>query len=149
MAHARQQIRDAAVAAIEAANTKADSAVYSGHVYPMDILPAINVTTPKRVDISADADGASMTEAQYDLTLRVQIHVAKRADLDDEIDDLAAEVETALHGDTELAALVFNLELEEDETELADEAAKPHGLHTMTWTCNYIGTRGDPESIIS
>jgi len=144
MAHARQQIRDAVVAALTTAAI-AGGRIYSGHVYRLSTLPAVNVTTPAE---ERDEDKSANDADAFAVVIAVNIHAAAASDLDDTLDALAAAIHQTMAGDSTLAGLVTVLSLLETETELEDEAKTPHGRLTMRWGALYLVSPTDPESLV-
>lgn len=143
MSHARQQIRDRVVTVLTSA-TDAGTAVYSGHVYALHALPAINVTTPTD---AYEQDASSNSSDAYSVVIVIGLHAADAAGVDDILDGLAVQVHQALEADSTLAGLVKDLTLIETDTELERETKVPHGKLTMRWGALYRISSSDPETI--
>ncbi len=98
MAHPRKVIRQAVRQALEDAATAAATRVYATRVLSLRTseLPAIAVYTD---DESSDDEESAPRELTRTLTLLVEGFVNAASDADDAMDDLAEEIETAMHAD--------------------------------------------------
>lgn len=123
MAHARQQIREAAATTCTGLTTTG-STVYQSRVYPVETLPALSLYTLSEQVIERTMEGNELRE----LLLVIEGRVKATSNLDDTLDDIAEEVETALNADKTLSGAVKSLDLSETEIELSDDLEKPSGL---------------------
>ncbi len=101
MAHVRTQIRQAVRAALIAGGTSAGPRVYLGRLRPFEVdeLPAITI---QRGDEQSEAAtiGGPIEELDRDYALRITLHVlAADESYEEEIDELAAQVETIIARD--------------------------------------------------
>lgn len=144
MAHARQSIRDAAVTALTRLTTTG-TACYSGRVNPYETLPCLSVYT-----LSESVEGGELgTKQMRMLTLRVEARARAASDLDDTLDTITAEVETALMADRTLGGTAKTLELAQTEIELSGDAEQPVGLAVLDFAVLYRIDGTDPTTTIS
>ena len=143
--HARKQIRDAFVAALTGLTTTGLN-VFSGRVYPVhdSILPGLNVMA-RNEEISADT--GELISQNRQLSVVVQGHAKEGSGVDDELDKICAEVETAVFNDVALGNLCRCLDLSTTEYENNSEAEQELGICTMTFSVKYITNNGEPEVI--
>lgn len=146
MSHARQQIRDAAVSALTGlASTGAR--VFPSRKRPLGeaSLPCLLVFTDDE-SIAAASMGAPAT-LDRKLQLRVEGLAKDTTDLDDALDTLAAEVETAL-GNTTLGGKVLSLNLSSIAVDFDDGTDKPVGKIVLTYEANYFTLANAPASAL-
>lgn len=100
MAHPREPIVDAVIAALVAANTAAGARVYNTRVEPQKktALPAVSVYA---LDDPANADASSEMEEAHEIDLKIICWA-----LPDEINGLADQVEDAMRADPYFGGLV-------------------------------------------
>jgi hypothetical protein len=133
--HVRSQIRQAVQTALDAVPGVAG--VYTGHVYPLGVVPALVVTTGEEV-----AEEESRVMGAHDLQFRlleveVLIRTADEDDLDTALDSLAAECEAALAGDETLGGLCRSIHYAGMSMELSDEVEPPVGLCRLAYQVQY------------
>jgi len=145
MAHARQQIRDAVATALGSIDEVGDN-VYTSHVYPVDRLPALVITTPSETYLE---EASAMGDDQaFLLDLEVRVLAKAESDtVDDLLDTIAAKVQAALAADDTLGGRVLNLITTETEVEIDAEGEQPIGVATTTWSCIYRIDPADPETL--
>lgn len=105
MPHVRQQIRDAAITALLAANTGAATRVFKlakRDMLTVADLPCLVVSTGDEADIVREFAN-QMPPSRLSRPVDVQIEALAKTD--DDADDLFAEVETALHATRAAATL--------------------------------------------
>ncbi len=98
MAHERKEIRDAAAAHLVAAATSAGARVFKTRLNPMQgaELPAINLHTEQET-VSEESKNTAPRELKRTVVLQIDGWVAGDLDtLDDDLDALALEIETAM-----------------------------------------------------
>lgn len=142
--HVRQQIRKSAIAELQGLATTG-SRVFEGRVYPLAKaqLPGLCIYTPNEDAARED----SPNETMRDLTLTVHGLVAISDRLEDELDDIALEVEIALDG----LALVGNLAkiyhgIQRTTTSLSgDDSDQPYGAIEMEFLYTYRTRAGTPD----
>lgn len=148
MSHARQQIRDAFVTAVTGLTTTG-SRVYSSRVYPQgdDALPGLIVRT------ASDRLGGSQTNGDRvsrDLVFECEARCKPAegaGDVDDLLDTICAEVETALGADRSLGNRVRWLQLQGTDFDFVVLERKA-GVAVMTWSCSYYVLEADPTTLI-
>lgn len=136
MSHARQQIREACAALVTGLATTG-SRVFQSRMAPQDSLPCLLVTTNDE-DI---AEGAF--DAQYERNLSVSVvGLAKAgATLDDTLDQIALEVETAMVANRRF--ILSGIEVDFDEG-----LEKPAGRIVLTYRARYFTDAGAPGIIL-
>lgn len=144
MAHARQQIRTAIATALGSIAEVGDN-VFTGHVYPVERLPALVITTPSDV---IDTEQSSFSNDCYELIIEVRVLAAAVDDgVDDLLDTIAAAVQATLAADDTLGGKVLRLHVEATEIEMEREGEQPTGLAMMRGTCLYFIDPADPETL--
>lgn len=139
MAHARQQIRDAIVAAL----TTAGMTAYSSRTYATATLPSVNVTTPNEtIEIGV------ATKQDRLLTIDVTIMVEATANVDDAADAQAVIVEKTVLTAAGVLALVEYIELLSMDSDLSGEGDKPILVMTSSFVAKYRVNESNPEVII-
>ena len=142
MAHARQQIREAAATAVTGLTTTGSN-VYTFRVYAHEFakLPSLNIMTDGE-DVDDDC-----------LTRTVELIVEGRAKhpsaLPNTLDTMAEEVETALGADPTLGGVVLRVLPPSTTIEVDDESEQPVGLITMTFQVVYRVEMGAPGTLIN
>lgn len=143
MAHARTAIRAAFAAAVTGL-TSTGSRVFKSRMRAQDALPCLLVTTGDEQIARADMD--DLEERELDVEV---LGVAKAAaDVDDALDTIAAEVETAIGPDNTLGGLVKRLHLVGLRPEFDDELEQPVGLVRLTYRCTYFTNAGVPGTTL-
>jgi hypothetical protein len=147
MSHARQQIRDAVVTAVTGLATTGSN-VFRTRIHPLDqqSLPALLVYTLEEAS-EADAMGASRSLLR---SLRVAIDavVQQVTDLDDLLDDIAAEVETAVDSNAALNGLVRDITLDSSSITKSGEGEQSALGLRLVFTALYRTRRSAPETLI-
>ncbi len=136
MPHARQTIREAA-ATLLTGLTSTGSRVFQSRIVPQTTLPCLLVMT----DAEEIAPGAFEKQLDRRLTLTI-VGVAKAgATLDDNLDTIAAEVETALGSD-------YRYELTGIDVDFDETLEKPAGRITLTYGYRYFTNAGAPGTVL-
>ena len=148
MAHARQQIREAAATAVTSLTTTA-ARVYQSRVYPFAAanLPGLAVFSSLET-LDEDADAPDTKEYRI-LELVIEARAKSAADVDDTLDTICAEVEVALYADQTLGALSKTLQLKTTEIAFSGELDQEVGLAKMTFEIMYRVDATDPTTIIA
>lgn len=143
MAHARQAIREALAAALTGlASTGAR--VFQSRMRAQDALPCLLVTTNDEDIQRVDMDSIE----ERDIAVEI-IGVAKAAaDIDDVLDTIAAEVETAIGANNTLGGRVKSMHLTRLRPEFDDELEQPAGLVRLTYRCIYFTNAGVPGTTL-
>ena len=150
--HRRAVIRAAIQSAVTGlATTGANVSI--GRVYPETIptLPALNIITgneeidaEEQILISPDSGKWPQDRrVEYDIEMR-----AAGASLDDTLDQIALEVETALNADAKLGGECDKIEYVGSEaSELSGEVEEPIGLRTLSYLVHYRVDARDPQAL--
>jgi hypothetical protein len=150
VAHARKAIRAAVVAALLTPPTSAGARVYPTRVVPYKEgeLPAIAVYTLTE-DLGEDDAAPSQTTRQLDLVVEGWVAQSDDAAIDDDIDDLATEIEAAIEAastTTEiLGGLASELELVRTEMAVNRDGRQLMGIVILTYAVTYQASFEDPE----
>lgn len=135
--HPRQIIRDAVVATL-VGQTAAGAKVKSTRKIPTrkSELPSISVYSEDE-----KVDRASQTTAPRELDRETEVRIAGWVgfgdDVDDRMDDLALEIETAMHADPYLGGAAGDSFLIETQTTVDPEGDTPMGLIVLTYAVTY------------
>jgi hypothetical protein len=138
MSHARQQIREACAALVTGLTTTG-SRVHQSRMRPQGSagLPCLLVTTNDE-EIQPGTIGNLYERT---LTLVIRGFAMGSATLDDTLDQIAVEVETAMAGYTRA---VFD----KLEVDFEDEIEKPVGSIALTYRVTYFTASGTPGTLI-
>ena len=145
MPHAREQIRAAIVAQVTGLATTG-SAVSTARVYAHATLPSLVVTTPAE-QVVAETDTLGKRHLRQ-LTVHIEARAKETAEVHNTLDDICAEVETALADDPTLGARTQYLELLSTELDYEDDAEQPTGLARMIWEAAYAVEADDPTTLV-
>lgn len=155
MTHARQQIRDAAVTLLTGlATTGANVFPSRTLAVPADKRPALLVYTTEEESepLTMGADPALER-----LAVLMVVGLADAAadpstgsgqNIEDLLDDIAGEVETAFGADPQLGGLVKDLFLSETSKGLTGEGEQEQGMIRMTFDVEYHTKRSDPDTVV-
>ena len=135
MSHARTQLREQ-VAALVTGLATTGARVYQSRMRPADGLPCLLVTTNEE-DITPGSIGGLY---QRRLVLQVRGFAKGSTTLDDTLDQIALEVETAL--------AASRAELDRIEIDFDDELEQPVGSVTLTYQITYFTAASDPATLI-
>lgn len=145
MSHVRAQLRAAAVALLAALPATA------GRVYPSRLRPLRDADLPCLLVHTDDEDiasldiGGDVLERRLRLVVRACVKTAGA--LDDALDALISEVETALAGQT-FGGLAKSTELTAIGIEMDDALEKPAGDAALTYTVTYYTAAGSPGTAL-
>lgn len=143
MPHARETIRDAVITAVTGLATTGAS-VSGSRVYAFGALPFLNVTTLNDEVVEVTTEG----DVTRDLTVVVEARVKLAADVDDQIDDISAEIEAAIHADRTLGGVVKDIMIQNTEIEINGEEEQLIGIVRMEFLTQYRVALTDPTTII-
>jgi hypothetical protein len=143
MSHARQAIREAVATAVTGlASTGAR--VFQSRMRAQEDLPCLQVATNGEEISREDLDALEERDLEVEI-----IGVAKAAgDVDDDLDDIAAEVETAIGANNTLGGRVKRMHLTGIRIEFDDELEQPVGLIRLTYRCTYFTNAGVPGTTL-
>jgi hypothetical protein len=142
--HVRKQLREAVATALTGLATTG-SRVYQSRVYPVQAaeLPCLLVyaLSESATEETVEADPT----VRRDVEIRVEARAAAAADLDDTLDQVAKEVETALAAGVTVGGQGVELAYEGVEISLAEEGDKPHGEAAMNFRAVLFTQSGVPD----
>jgi hypothetical protein len=145
MPHHREAIRDAVVTACTGLATTS-TRVYRSRVYPIasHLLPALliyaNGETSEREVIIGVA-----TKLIRRCEIVVEGFARATADVDETLDDIAAEVETAIGG-SQLSGNARDCTLTGTEIEIVDGGDQPLGVVRLTFAVTYRTAENNPTA---
>lgn len=148
MAHARQTIREAVATAVTNLTTTTTNVFQSRvHQYASGDLPGLTVYTQSE---SLDEEAGILGTKEYRLLQCViEARAKAAADIDDTLDTICAEVETALYADQTLSGNAKHLELKDTEITLTGDTDQEVGVARMTFEIQYRVDATDPTTIIA
>tara|TARA_R100000963_G_scaffold34982_1_gene30629 strand:+ start:7205 stop:7654 length:450 start_codon:yes stop_codon:yes gene_type:complete len=147
MSHVRQQIREAFKTACTGLSTTASN-VFQTRVYPLEsgLLPGLCIyTTTETLSDSIQDLGGSSRLVSRSLSVRVEGYARATSNLDDTLDTISAEVETAVANSTSIDALLTDLELSSTDVSFT-EGDREIGVITMDFGVIYTIAMNDPET---
>lgn len=137
MAHQRQLIREAVKAQL-VGKTSAGARVYETRVVPWArmSLPVLAVYTLKE-SVDPTSRASAPRELARSAELVVEGVVEAGENVDDALDELALEVERALHADPTFAGTASDSILASTDLEVGEEGGKPVGFFRLTYTVTF------------
>jgi len=148
--HVRKQIRDAVVTTVTGLVTTGTN-VFQSRVYPLQTsalgseLPALVVLTSTE---TVDLDIGTLDAPHRLLTVEIKAIEKATSALDDTLDEIAKEVETAMGIDITLGGLCIGVDLSNTpEIELTSEGDQPHGQVSLFYIVKYRTPFGDPSTV--
>ncbi len=146
MSHVRKQIRDAVKTVLTGLTTTGTN-VFSSRIHPFFSdgaeLPGLCLYTSTE-EVENSEDDLSHIQTRSVLVVVEGYEVATGA-IEDTLDTIAAEVETALMADQFLNKLSHGIDLVGTEIEITGEAEKPVGVIVMIYRVYYLTDEGAPE----
>lgn len=145
MSHARSTIRDAFVTAL-AGLTTTGARVYKSRLYPLDNdnLPGLTVFVTSE---EVGEDEGKIARIQHrSCEVVVKGYDKLIAGLDDQLDTIAAEVESAVFNATVPGSIALDLVNTESDIETGTE--KPVGEITLTFRVQYLTEEGAPNTAL-
>ena len=143
MAHLRTQIRTAVVSALTGLATTG-SRVHASRLRPTQALPCLLIeTNDERIEQTIQA------VQQRTLNVTVRAYAKVTATVDDTLDQIALETETALAAAGSLGGkLPGGLLLERIETDFDDTLEQPAGALVMQFTGSFFTASGSPGVLV-
>lgn len=143
--HVRRQIREAAGALLVGLTTTG-SRVSQSRMRPRTdaLLPALLVETNEEA-ITPHSIG---TQLQRELTLTVRGVAKGTGDVDDTLDAIALEVETAIAAGPTFGGLASQCALQRINVDFDDSTDKPVGVVTLDYQVTYFTNAASPGSIL-
>lgn len=140
MTHRRNRIRDA-VTALLADIPAAEGRVYNSRVFPVRELPCIAVYTLRESSTLATLRRRTTRVVQ----VVIDVHAQATERVDDDLDNLATEIEKRLEADWQLSGLAINSAIDSTVIGLSGEAQKATGLARLTYDYEYSVPAGVPD----
>jgi hypothetical protein len=141
--HVRRQIRDAIVGLLVGLPSTAGR-VYKSRVYPLETQTLPGLLIYSENETSSAITFTPPTISERNLTLRIEAVAASVSGLDDELDQICQEVETALTT-TALEPLARSIVLTATTITLEGTSEQPTGTAEMTFEVIYQTAAGAPD----
>lgn len=137
MSHTRQNIRDALVTIIQNGNTAAGSNVYPNRETLLweSELPAVLVYTKEE---TADPRSLSGSQSIRTLEMVIEAKVMATENVDDDIDDLCAEIEDLLSANPSLSGNALSCIYKSTNIDLDSSSENQKGTAILTYQVKYI-----------
>lgn len=135
MSHSRTQLREQMASLLTGLATTG-ARVYQSRMRPADGLPCLLVTTNDEDITPGNIHGWY----ERRVSLQVRGFAKGGTTLDDTLDQIALEVETALAGS--------RAELDRIEVDFDDELEQPVGVITLTYQMTYFTAASDPATFM-
>jgi hypothetical protein len=143
MSHVRQQIREALKVVLTGLPITQDR-VYVNRVDPIlkGTVPALTIRTgnDEKIEVLIMAKPA-LVKRQVDVFITAY---AVGDEVDDQLDDICIEVESAIASNSTLSGLVKNIEYMESEHDL-ERSEKLKGIRENGFQCIYVIQEDEPE----
>lgn len=145
MTHVRKQIRDRVASVLASGVTLVSGRVYQNRVYPLHEaqLPAITVYSGSET-VEPFTMG-NMTASRV-VEINVDIYNAAVTALDDAIDAIAVQVETAIGNDFTVNGLAKSITLQSVALEYSGDAQTPLGVARLVYAAHYVTSISDAET---
>ena len=146
MAHLRQQIRER-VATTVTGLTTTGSRVYQSRVYPLADanLPGLLVystSESSEPDVMTSGNRTLFRE----LEIVIEAYAKATSNLDDTLDTITDEIETAMAADRTVNSLARDATLASTAITLIGEGEKPVGVVTLTYRVTYRNAMNAPDT---
>ena len=135
MAHKRKQIRDRLKTLLSGLPSTGTN-VFASRKYPLNKakLPGLLIYTDEEVSEA----GAMRRSLDRTVAAKIQGYVKPNAGaIDDDLDEIAEDVEAAIESDPKLGGLALFTILESSTMEFDTESDRPVGIITMTYQIQY------------
>ena len=136
--HVRQAIRDDIYDSLMGLSTGAN--VFKSRTFPTDVTPCLIVSTGDEYHDNEDNRIARLQNRNCQIIVKGKSRLS--VGLDDHLDDLAEEIETAIFNAS--FETITTIDLESIEVEIQDGAEKPTGEITLTFSVHYLTRDGAP-----
>lgn len=147
MSHVRQQIREAFGTACSGLSTTGTN-VFQTRVYPLETgaLPGLCIyTTSESIsDVVGEIGGAARLVSRA-LSVRVEGYARAASNLDDTLDTISAEVETAVANSSTIDGLITDMELSSTDVSFT-EGDREIGVITLDFAVVYTTAFNDPQT---
>lgn len=144
MSHVRQQIRDQLKATLTGLTTTGAN-VFASRVYPHELLPSLAIYST-----GEELSDESGTRQLRLLNIVVEARVKAVDNFDDTLDNIGAEIETAIFtdGDTTLGGTCKDIDLDGVDIEYSGESDQPIALMHMRFVALYRVDKRDVTTLI-
>ena len=147
MSHVRQQIREAFGTACSGLSTTGTN-VFQTRDYPLETgaLPGLCIyTTSESIsDVVGEIGGAARLVSRA-LSVRVEGYARAASNLDDTLDTISAEVETAVANSSTIDGLITDMELSSTDVSFT-EGDREIGVITLDFAVVYTTAFNDPQT---
>ena len=149
MSHVRQQLRKQAVAEIQAGLPTFLDSTYSTRLYNFrgSQLPACNVFADSEEEEVQTISTRGERVLFRNLTLNIEIYAIAAEDIDDVLDQYAADIEGVL-GKSTLNKLASDVSITSTAFNFDSDGEQPVGILTLTWRVLYQTTEGNAETAL-
>jgi len=146
--HVRQQIRDAVVTLVTGLTTTGTN-VFASRVWPIQpaSLPGLLVYL-ERDDVEYVTMGLGNRRQARTAEIIIEALVQGTSNIDNTLDTIGKEVETALAADPVLSGLAKEIRLDSAEFTFEGQGEKPLASNRMTFSVDYQTAENDPTVVI-
>ena len=145
MSHVRQQIREAFASACTSLVTTGTN-VFQSRIYPMEKAKLPGLCIYSLTESSDDSEiGGATRLIQRSLTMRIEGYADDTTNLDDKLDTISSECETAIANSSTIDALLTDLRLTSTEVRFEGEASSGAGIVILEYAVIYITAFNAPE----
>jgi len=143
MKHVRQQIREEIKSVLIGLSTTGNN-VFTSRVYNYDTLPSLSIYT-----LSEERDEETFDKQLRILNVVIEARVKATTALDDTLDQIGVEVESALFANNNnLNGKCKSMDYDGVEIELSDDGEQPVGLMRMKFMALYRVYKKDVSTLI-
>lgn len=145
MAHVRKSIRDRMATTLRSGVGLVNRRVYTTRFYALtaEALPAITVSTSAEASSMATIGQKTMMR---NLLMAVDIYVRATANVDDDLDAIAVQVEEAIANDFTLGGLAKDAVLQSTDIDFSGDSEQPLAVGRLTFSVRYITATDDVET---
>lgn len=145
MAHVRKQIRDKISQLLSSGVSLVSSRVYGSRVYPLTEakLPAITVYTGGE---ASELNTMGLKTLSRTLSVSVDVYARATQTLDDDLDAICVQVESAIASQYTLNGLSKNTVLSSTDIDFSGDAEQPVGVARLTFDVLYHTSIDDAET---
>lgn len=137
MAHVRKQIRDQIASVLASDVSLVSGRVYQSRVYPLHEakLPAITVYTGSETSSLMVMGAKTLARTA---SIMVDAYVRATANLDDDMDAIAVQIEEAIADDFTVNGLAKDAVLVSTDIDFSGEAEQPVGVVRLSYAVRYV-----------
>lgn len=147
MSHVRQQIREAVYDALDGSLPDVVGNIYLSRVYALEEgnLPAVVIYV--KGDARTDGAGIRPRLQTREAEVTIEMHVKASEGADDQLDDIANNVEQLLYNDSTLNNLVNDFEYNGIDISFSP-GDKPVAFGRMNFRCRYVVKEDAPDTAL-